>query len=399
MELKPVFSVSELNEYISLTLSHDPNLAKLQVQGEISGFHRHSTGHLFFTLKDAKASVECVMFKGSALMLKFIPKDGIKVKLSGQATLYQKDGSFRLIAERLDKLGEGELYARFIKLKEELKGLGYFDSINKKPIPKLPHCIGIVTSSTGAVLHDINNVLGRRFPLMPTVLYQTAVQGAAAAEEIAAAIRLANEDACCDVLIVGRGGGSLEDLWAFNEMDVANAIFNSDIPIISAVGHETDFTIADFVADLRAPTPSAAAELAVVEYCAVTTALEQCHSRLSNALGNGLDKKKSALQLMIGRSAFANINNALAQQRLSLDDSLVRITRIAADGLNQRRSVLNELGVRLEANSLGATLNRGFVLVTSNDGSVVSCAEGLKADQRLRLHFKDGCTDVAVQEG
>ena len=279
-ELKPVFTVSELNEYVDLMLSRDPFMGELTVTGEISAFKRHTSGHLYFTLKDDAASVRCVMFRPNALRLSFFPKDGMSVRIEGRAGLYGRDGSFQVYAERMEKTGDGALYQKFLALREELKGRGWFDESLKKPIPFLPRAVGVVTSGTGAAIEDIRNVIARRFPNMPIRLYPVAVQGEKAAGEIAAAIRQADRERRCDVLIVGRGGGSLEDLWAFNEEIVVAAVHDCTLPVISAVGHEIDFSLTDFAADLRAPTPSAAAELAVPELGKLKDGLAQSRDRL-----------------------------------------------------------------------------------------------------------------------
>ncbi|MDD3401193.1 MAG: exodeoxyribonuclease VII large subunit [Eubacteriales bacterium] len=398
MELKPTFSVSELNEYVQLTLSHDPNLSNLSVQGEISGFHRHSSGHLYFTLKDDKASVKCVMFKMNALRLRFVPKDGAQVKIAGQASLYQRDGSFQVYVNSMEALGTGALYQQFLEMKERLNKQGYFDESNKKAIPKLPLCIGIVTSKTGAVLRDIHNVLNRRFPAMGTKLYPTAVQGAGAANEIARAIETANYEDACDVLIVARGGGSMEDLWAFNELPVADAIFKSHIPIISAVGHETDFSISDFVADLRAPTPSAAAELAVPEYEQLEKRLSDSLDRLNHALQNGILRKRDKLDLLIRRPAFVSLPTKLMQQRQGLDENCDRLIRLSTDDMTRRNNSLTQMQLKLDANSPNATLRRGFALVTDRGGALVTSAEQIIENEELTIHFSDGNAAVKVQE-
>ena len=301
-ELKPVFSVHELNEYIDLMLGYDPNLKDLAVEGELEAVKRHSSGHMYFTLKDEVASVNCVMFRQYVMGLRFLPKDGQRVRLVGRASLYQRDGRFQLMATGLMPKGDGSLYAAFAAYKEELKQRGWFEESEKKPIPFLPKCVGVVTSASGAAWHDVQNVIARRFPSMPVLLYPAAVQGEGAAKEIAEAIDQADREQRCDVLIVGRGGGSMEDLWAFNEPPVADAIHRCSIPIISAVGHETDVSISDFVADLRAPTPSAAAELAVPQWDALTGTLEMMGDRLKNALQNGLHRKKDRLNLLFSDS-------------------------------------------------------------------------------------------------
>ncbi|MDO4564147.1 MAG: exodeoxyribonuclease VII large subunit [Clostridia bacterium] len=393
-----VFSVSELNEYVQLTLSHDPNLRNLRVQGEISGFHRHSSGHLYFTLKDDKAAVRCVMFRSAAMKLRFSLKDGVRVQISGQASLYQKDGSFQVYCEGMEELGEGELFLKFLKLKEELAKKGYFDEARKRSIPALPNCVGIATSKTGAALQDMLNILKRRFPTMPYRLYHCAVQGVGAAKEIAKAIDAANAEGVCDVLIVGRGGGSLEDLWAFNELPVAEAIYRSEIPIISAVGHETDFSIADFAADLRAPTPSAAAELAVPEYEALLRRLLELRIRLNNALGSGIERKKARLELLAHSPALQKAGLTLLFEQQRSGELFERLNRRAGELLNKRNSALSELGARLKACNPREVLKRGFALVSGADGALICRAEELSLDQELNIRFADGMANAVVRE-
>ncbi|MBQ3652193.1 MAG: exodeoxyribonuclease VII large subunit, partial [Clostridia bacterium] len=318
-ELKPVFTVSELNEYVDLMLTHDPYLGELTVTGEISAFKRHTSGHLYFTLKDDAASVRCVMFRPNALRLNFFPKDGMSVRIEGRAGLFSRDGSFQVYAERMEKTGDGALYQKFLALREELRQRGWFEESLKKPIPFLPRAVGVVTSGTGAAIEDIRNVISRRFPNMPILLYPVSVQGEKAAGEIAAAIRKADEEQRCDVLIVGRGGGSLEDLWAFNEEIVVAAVHACSLPVISAVGHEIDFSLTDFASDLRAPTPSAAAELAVPEYATLSDRLAQDWDRLRSALLNGIARKKDRLELIVHRRGGMLAEQRLQQEQQRLD--------------------------------------------------------------------------------
>ncbi len=390
MELKPVFTVSELNEYVRLSLAQDPNLSRLAVTGEISGFRRPSSGHLYFSLKDDGAQVRCVMFRGAATGLDFRPEDGMQVRVVGRADLYTRDGSFQVYADSMLREGAGALYQRFLRLKAQLEQKGYFDSAHKKPIPALPRAVGVVTSGTGAALQDIRNVIGRRFPAMPVLLYHAAVQGAGAAAEIADAIKKADLEQRVDVLIVGRGGGSLEDLWAFNEIEVAEAVFGCRIPIISAVGHETDFSIADFTADLRAPTPSAAAELAVPEYAALSAGLMQMRARLDRSLSAGVLQKRQALERMGGAAALLRVRHSLETEQLRLDRAEERMLRACRDRLQRTGHALSEAGVRLDGFDPDRTLRRGFALVYDAAGAPLTKADRAAAGQRVLIRFADG---------
>lgn len=395
-ELKPVFSVHELNEYIDLMLGYDPNLKDLAVEGELEAVKRHSSGHMYFTLKDEVASVNCVMFRQYVMGLRFLPKDGQRVRLVGRASLYQRDGRFQLMATGLMPKGDGSLYAAFAAYKEELKQRGWFEESEKKPIPFLPKCVGVVTSASGAAWHDVQNVIARRFPSMPVLLYPGAVQGEGAAKEIAEAIDQADREQRCDVLIVGRGGGSMEDLWAFNEPPVADAIHRCSIPIISAVGHETDVSISDFVADLRAPTPSAAAELAVPQWDALTGTLEMMGDRLKNALQNGLHRKKDRLNLLFSDSVRLKIRHTVEQNRQTIDELHTAMQRSAQQRTEARRHVLDREHERLIAYGPQQTLKRGFALVERNDGTIVKDAASLKTDDAVAIRFTDGTVHASV---
>lgn len=395
--IKPVFSVSELNEYVGCVLSADPNLCELRVSGEISGFKRHSSGHLYFSLKDEQALVRCVMFRQQALRLTFSPQDGMQVLLYGRASLYEKDGSFQLYADYLKKSGEGELYRRFLLLKAELEQKGWFAQERKRPIPFLPQVVGVVTSGTGAAVQDIQTILARRFPRMPVVLASVRVQGQGAAEEIARAIDEMNRKRAADVLIVGRGGGSLEDLWAFNEPVVAEAIVNSRIPVISAVGHETDFTIADFVADLRAPTPSAAAELAVPEMDACYEALRQQNERMQRAIGARLTRMRANVKLFASAKAFQLLERKVEHQRQTIDLLRERALRGVQERLRTARVELQNRQLTLLALDPAAVLNRGYAIVTDRAGGALSGVRGLHAQDRVRIRMRDGTADATIE--
>ena len=396
--LTPLFRVSELNEYVSLVLSNDPNLCDLRVSGEISGFKRHSSGHLYFSLKDESALVRCVMFRQQAIRLNFQPQDGMQVLLFGKASLYEKDGSFQLYANYLKKSGEGELYLRFLKLKKELEERGWFDEARKRPIPFLPRKIGVVTSGTGAAVQDILNIISRRFPRMPVVVASVRVQGAGAAEEIAKAIRQMNRKNAADVLIVGRGGGSMEDLWAFNETAVAEAIVQSKIPVISAVGHETDFTIADFVADLRAPTPSAAAELAVPEMDAVYEAVRLQSRRMKRALQSRVERMRANVKLFASAKAFRLLENRLMSERQSLDNTRELASRGAKDRISRARAELNQLSVKLRALDPSAVLERGYAILTDENGRAISGVTSMQAGDRVAIKMHDGTADAKIDQ-
>ena len=395
-ELKPVFTVSELNEYVDLMLNHDPYLGELTVTGEISAFKRHTSGHLYFTLKDDAASVRCVMFRPNALRLSFFPKDGMSVRIEGRAGLFSRDGSFQVYAERMEKTGDGALYQKFLALREELRQRGWFEASLKKPIPFLPRAVGVVTSGTGAAIEDIRNVIARRFPNMPIRLYPVAVQGEKAAGEIAAAIRQADRERRCDVLIVGRGGGSLEDLWAFNEEIVVAAVHDCTLPVISAVGHEIDFSLTDFAADLRAPTPSAAAELAVPELGKLKDGLAQSRDRLCSALRHGVERKRDRLELLIRRRGALLTEQRVMQEQQRLDTCRDALEEGIEGRLQRQRDALATVGARLKAADPLGALDRGFALVYDAKNDLVRRADDAAVGEGLTLRFRDGRVQAHV---
>ena len=389
-DLKPVFTVSELNEYVDLMLSHDPYMGELTVTGEISAFKRHTSGHLYFTLKDDAASVRCVMFRPNALRLSFFPKDGMSVRIEGRAGLFGRDGAFQVYAERMEKTGDGALYQKFLALREELRRRGWFDEAGKKPIPFLPRAVGVVTSGTGAAIEDIRNVIARRFPNMPIILYPVAVQGEKAAGEIASAIRQADRERRCDVLIVGRGGGSLEDLWAFNEEVVVAAVHDCGLPVISAVGHEIDFSLTDFAADLRAPTPSAAAELAVPELGKLVDRLSQSRDRLRSALLHGVERKKDRLELLIRRRGGLAAEQRLQQEQQRLDQCRDALEEGIERRLQKLQDGLITVKAQLKAADPLGALDRGFALVYDGKNDIVRRADETDVGEGLTLRFRDG---------
>ena len=391
-----VLEVSQLNEYVSLLLHNDPVLHALRVQGEISGFKRHTSGHFYFSLKDESALVRCVMFRSQAMQLDFRPADGMHVVLSGYASLYARDGAFQLYAQSLEQCGAGALYLQFLKLKERLEQAGYFDAARKRAIPVLPRAVGVVTSGSGAALQDILQIVARRFPRMSVVLAPVKVQGAGAAEEIAAAIAEMNAKRACDVLIIGRGGGSIEDLWAFNEMPVIDAVYHSAIPVISAVGHETDFTITDFVADLRAHTPSAAAELAVPEWNGCVEAVTDYARRLRYGLTGTLTQARSRVKLLASSRAFSVPLECIHTGRQRVDVATEHAARAVQERLTDHRSTLALAQGRLETLSPLAVLQRGYAVVRDEAGKPFTSVQNLRPKQRVRLTLSDGSAEASI---
>ena len=404
-------TVTQLNEYVRRSLAADPMLRNVCLTGEISNFKRHVTGHWYFTLKDEEAAINCAMFRQSAMSVRFRPENGQKVRVFGSVGLYPKTGSYQFYAEMMEPEGLGDLYLQFEALKQKLASEGLFDAALKKPIPLLPKGIGIVTSKTGAVVHDIARVSWRRYPGIPLYLKPVKVQGEGAAREIAEGIMLLDEMPEVDVIIVGRGGGSMEDLWAFNEERVARAIALCDTPVISAVGHETDFTIADFVADLRAPTPSAAAELAVPEKETLLNAVDLMKERMETVLRQKITQKKMALSRLQGRLSEASpvskrermiaslsavrirmdtlMQNALRARSASVENHSARIGTLMETQLERRRIRLERAALTLRTAGPMETMKRGYAVITRN-GSVMRSAEMLQTGDQLTVHLSDG---------
>ena len=366
-------SVSELNEYARKLLAGDPLLRNVEVTGEISGYKHHYSGHRYFSLKDEGARVQCVMFRQQGMGLDFEPADGMRVTVRASASLFVRDGSYQLYINSMREAGRGDLFARFEKLKQKLMAEGLFDPARKRPIPFLPGTIGIVTSETGAAVRDMIRVARRRNPNVGIIVSPCAVQGASAAGEIVRAIRRLNDDGRCDVLLVGRGGGSIEDLWAFNEEPVARAIAASRIPVVSAVGHEVDFTIADFVADVRAATPSAAAELAVPVLSQLQASLDGCVLRLAGALGRGQEVRRLRLEKLSDAPVMRQPEKALLEpRRKALNDLYARLDAATLAQIERRRQRLGALDASLRALDPDAVLARGYAIVTDDAGGILA---------------------------
>ena len=392
-----ILTVTQLNDYVTGLLSRDPMLRNVSLSGEISNFRVTASGHAYFALKDEGALVRCVMFRSQLAGLRFRPADGAHVVASGYVSLYGRDGQYQFYTQAMEPVGVGELYQRFEKIKQALLEEGYFDQQHKKPLPLLPRRVGVVTSPTGAVIRDIRQVTRRRYPNMDLLLCPAKVQGEGAAEEIARGIAILDSVEDVDVIIVGRGGGSIEDLWAFNEPLVASAIFACRTPVISAVGHETDFTIADFVADLRAPTPSAAAELAVPRKEECMERLAALLVRAGGALETRLREERSRLALLRSSPAFAHPQRQMEQERQRLDLLNERIEQAECLRLEREKHGLDKLAARLDGASPLSALRRGYVLAQGEDGSVRTRAAQLAPDETVRLRFADGEVRTKVQ--
>ena len=382
-------TVSELNSYIKDKFENDEYLDNVLVKGEISNFKNHYTGHMYFTLKDENSLIKCIMFKNYAQRLDFMPKDGMKVFLVGGVSVFERDGVYQIYVKAMQEDGVGVLYKKYEELKQKLEKEGYFDENNKQKIPKMPKTIGVLTSQTGSVIRDIINVSTRRNPNVYIRLFPVPVQGEGAAEKIADGIRLMNEKNLADVLILARGGGSLEDLWPFNEEIVAKAIYNSEIPIISAVGHETDFSISDFVADLRAPTPSAAAELAVPDIYEIKQKINTYQNRLRLSLIKKVEIMKLRYEKCMSSRVFKEPLRNINDNYLKIDTYIKRLENCIKEKQKEENTKYIELVTKLDALSPLKTLTRGYSLI-EQDNKIVKSSEELKAGDKINIRFIEG---------
>ena len=393
-----VVSVSQLNEYIRGKLDGDALLSGIAVRGELSNYKVYPSGHHYFTLKDEASALKCVMFKSSAVRLRFRPENGMKVIAMGKISVYPRDGVYQLYCASMAMDGIGDLYAAFEQLKAKLSAQGLFDPAHKKPLPRYPGTIGIVTSSAGAAVHDMLRILRKRYPLTRVLLLPVRVQGAEAPGEIAAAIRYANHYQLADLLIVGRGGGSIEDLWAFNDEQVAHAIYDSRIPVISAVGHEPDVTISDYVADLRAATPSNAAELAVPDQDALRQNLDSMCMAMTTALTRQVKAARQHLQVLSGSPALQSPTGYLEQRRKSLELLQNRLVSAETRTVERKNRQFIELTSKLDAMSPLKVLTRGYALVRREDGMVLKSVRKIEPGERIKVSLSDGSLTAAVTE-
>jgi len=394
MKINPI-TVSELNAYIKDKVADDEYLNSVFVKGEISNFKHHYTGHMYFTLKDENSLVKCIMFKSSTATLNFMPKDGMNVMVLGSVGVFERDGVYQIYVKAMQEDGIGNLYEAYEKLKAKLESEGLFDEAHKKKIPFMPRIIGVLTASTGAVIRDIINVSTRRNPNVYIRLYPVPVQGEGAGIKIAKAINYMDENHLADVLIIGRGGGSLEDLWPFNEEVVARAIYDCDIPIISAVGHETDFTISDFVADLRAPTPSAAAELAVADISEIKNDIDLYKNRLKMCLKRKTESMRLEYEKIMNSRVYKDPYKDIKDYYLQVEKYLKDIEKNTLQNYKDSKIMATKLITKLDTLSPLKTLSRGYS-ITEVDGKVIYMAKDLKRDMEADLRFQDGIKKVKV---
>ncbi len=393
-----VLSITQLNEYIRGKLDADQLLNAVAVRGEISNYKMYPSGHHYFTLKDESSALKCVMFKGNASRLRFRPENGMKVIAMGKVSVYPRDGAYQLYCTAMAMDGVGDLYAAFEQLKKKLAAQGLFDPAHKKPIPKYPGTIGIITSSAGAAVHDMLRILNKRYPLTKVRLLPVRVQGAEAPGEIAAAIGYANHHRLADLLIVGRGGGSIEDLWAFNDERVAWAIYQSEIPVISAVGHEPDVTISDYVADLRAATPSNAAELAVPDQEALGQTLDSMSNAMANALSRQLRSARQHLDVLSKHPALQSPTGYLDKKTKDLEYLRNRLVSAENQIISRRNQQYIALAAKLDAMSPLKVLTRGYTMAQTEGGEVIRSISQVELGERITVTMTDGTLSATVME-
>ena len=393
-----IISVTQINEYIRVMMDSDRLLASLAIRGEISNYKVYPSGHHYFTLKDEGGSLRCVMFKGNALRLKFHPENGMKVIAMGKISVFPRDGAYQLYCTGLILDGVGDLYAAFEQLKAKLSAQGLFDPAHKKPIPAYPGIIGIITSSAGAAIHDMLRILHKRYPLVKVRLLPVRVQGVEAPDEIVAAIRYANYYRLADLLIVGRGGGSMEDLWAFNDEKVAKAIYDSAIPVISAVGHEPDVTISDFVADLRAATPSNAAELAVPDQDALRQTLDGMSSNMMTALQQKIVNARRHLKVLSESAALQSPESYLQHRKKALLLLENRLISAQVQQHNRKNQRFIALTAKLDAMSPLKVLTRGYSMVEKENGQLVRSVSDLSTEESVKITLSDGQFTATVRD-
>lgn len=390
-----IYSVCQVNSYIKNMFAQDYMLGLVYVRGETSNVKYHSSGHIYFTLKDETSSIACVCFSGYRKGLDFRLEEGMQVVAGGSIEVYERDGKYQLYVKEIRREGKGDLAERFEALKLKLEEMGMFDAQYKQPIPKYVRTLGVVTASTGAAIRDIINVATRRNPYIQIILYPAIVQGDAAADSIVRGIQ-SLEAYGVDVMIVGRGGGSMEDLFCFNDEKVAQAIFDCMVPVISAVGHETDFTIADFVADLRAPTPSAAAELAVFDYRDFEESLELKRQRMQKLLREQMRRRQMRLEHLERRLKLQSPEKKINEKRMQADAIEERLNALVKEKIMKTRHRMQLLGVRLEGNSPLAKLNRGYAHIADKSGKTIKSATDIKTGDYVEITLKDGVAEAVV---
>lgn len=394
-EVKGTLTVTELNNFIKNLFDGNRTLSAVSVSGEISNLTDHRSGHMYFSLKDSDAQIRAVMFRSQRARLKFTPEAGMRVVLHGSVSVYPQTGAIQIYVNSMEPDGIGALYLAYEQMKARLLAEGLFDEVHKKPIPQYPRRIGVITSPTGAAVRDIINVTGRRYPMAQLYLYPSLVQGEGAEASLIRALDYLDKSGLVDVIIIGRGGGSIEDLWAFNSEQLARHIFAAEVPIISAVGHETDFTICDFVADMRAPTPSAAAELAVPDVRELLLRLDGVSDRLERALDRGVEKARERLEGLLSHSVLSSPLLVVEEQRTRVEEQLSAAHEAIADRLHAHVEALRLNSEKANALSPLAVLGRGYA-IAENEGGIISTCKNTRVGEIIRVTLSDGKVDAEV---
>ena len=389
-------SVGEVNRYVKMLMENDALLSSVSVRGEISNLKYHTSGHLYFTLKDQEAEITAVMFRSAVSQMKFIAKDGMKVTAYGRVSIYEKSGKCQLYVSAMTDDGKGALQLEYERLFKKLTEEGLFDKEKKRQLPKIPKCIGIITSPTGAAVRDMINVTGRRWPTAKILLYPSLVQGDGAPESLCMGLECLNMLEACDVIIIGRGGGSIEDLWAFNDERVVRAVAASKIPVISAVGHETDFTLCDYAADMRAPTPSAAAEIAVPDRAEYRLRVDEAFSKVDNMLARCISDKAKQNEAMLARLEHFSPQTRLKNEKKTLELKKQLLDRGMLEIQRKQRDRLNMAVAKIEAINPLAVLGRGYTATRRDGGEISPSVKGLSVGDNVNILFADGSADAKI---
>lgn len=385
-----ILTVTDVNRYIKTLLDYDELLSNLKVEGEVSNYKRHSSGHLYFSIKDNKGKINCVMFRADTYSLDFEPKDGMKVIIEGNVSVFEKNGNYQLYVRSMKKKGIGRLYEEYNKLLEELKAKGYFDNSIKKPIPRFISRVAVVTSKTGAAVRDIISVIKRRNKNIEIIVCPVLVQGEGSGEDVAQMIYDINRLNLADVIITGRGGGSIEELWAFNERVVAQAVYDSKIPVVSAVGHETDFTICDFVADFRAPTPSVAGEIVSEPLDNIIFTIDEYERKTTNSLNNLIDSYKQRIENVINKPVIKRPNAYIENMEQYVDNLKDSIDLSFGNKISFNKQKLNSLEKLIKTLSVESIIDRGFAIVEKDDDNVITSVSEANINDIIKIRMKDG---------
>ena len=397
MEQKKIFSVSEVNRYVKMLFDSDELLASISIRGEITNFKAHYTGHYYFTLKDEASTIKCVMFKGYAQFVKFKPADGMKVVINGQVSAFERDGVYQIYCKSMSPEGLGDLYLAYEQLKEKLSKEGLFDVTKKKEIPFLPKRVGVITSRTGAVIRDIINVSTRRYPNVNILIYPAAVQGVNVASTVIEGLKTFNELNNVDVIIIARGGGSFEDLFGFNDENLARQIYASNIPVVSAVGHETDFTICDFVSDLRAPTPSAAAELVYPEYSEIVNRISKDKNRTIIAIKNYIERKRQYVERLKAAKLEKVPLDKINKYRLTIDNLMTKSESTLRYKVEKYKTRCIKSITKIDTLSTLKTITRGYSVTEDIDGKIVRKVSDVKPNEEIKITVTDGKISAIVK--